>query len=492
VGAARVAVSAYWWQVVPNPIPSGMVGDVMVKMRAPLLPGSKVRLATETNRTMVLDAPSAAPDVSVTYVAFSPSLDKAYIYCRNTSAKPIALGEVELIAPGTHMRRASWIPISRLDPGEQSCLIAELTHPLAPGQYVWCAVKAEDERIVGCAVARAYAYFPIQEFLGDDHREELSFDREDFLMPYPQAEAEWAKDRSMPDHRVYEVVGDPVCADASPGRELGASASEVASRAAICRQRDPVHPTFIYMCEFMKPVSYFVYGELTDVVAIDAYPIVMEGASVWRNADYVTLARLASEPRPLYTMAEAFMHRNGPYISGRYPTPEEERLTVYLQLAHGSKGIIYFLMDSNADLGGYEKSPSLRAEIGRLNSELRSLRPYLQISEPIAWPSGGDADLEVHVLLCGDRGVILIIVDKLFQSWPRYGENPLHPGEKPFSYQPRRETRVEVHLPAGMKVAHAAVPGPNGLSDVALTQERDGAVVVLPSLNLATAILLTR
>ena len=477
----------YWWQVVPNPIPPGMVGDLMIKLKKPLADSPYVTVTYSTGGQVGGPFANRVPEVRITYIAFSEDLRKVYLYCKNVAQKEFSIRDIEILPADTKVDTIKYIPSNRLKPDELCCMVISLRRPLNPGQFIWCAVKTAEQYIAGCAMTRAYTHFPIQAF-GNDHRPELSFDQDNFEMSYPGSEEQWQKAQSQPWYKAYHVLDDPVCADSAPGKQLGFTAQEVIRRADTCRQRDAVHPTVIYMCEYMKPASYFVYGEITDLVAIDPYPIVLEGASLWRNADYVLLAKLASEPRPLYTIPEAFMFREeGPYVSERYPTPEEERLTVYVQLAYGSKGIWYFLRNAQ---WGYEGFPPLQEEIGRINSELQVLRPYLQISEPVDWAKSETPNTEAHALLCGDKGLVLIAINNNFQSWPRHKENPYKPGEKPFAYQPANEVVIFVKLPGSVNVSHVQTLQGGDLNDTPFSTTDDGITIRLPRLDLATPILL--
>jgi hypothetical protein len=477
----------YWSQVVPNPIPPGMVADLMIKLKWPVADPLIVDVAYTTTARVSGPFANRVPEVKITYVAFCDDPKKFYVYCKNTSQKEFSIYGAEVLPQAHSVDRVEYIPSSRLKPNELCCMVVHLREPLRQGQFLWCAVKTAENYIAGCAVTRAYTHFPIQAF-GNDHRPELFFDADNFDMPYPRLEQDWKNALGQPWYKAYHVLDDPVCADAAPGKTLGFTAHEVIRRAQTCRNRDPRHPTIIYMCEFMKPASYFVYGELTDLVAIDPYPIVREGASLWRNADYVRLARLATEPRPLYTIPEAFMFHEGPYVSERYPTPEEERLTVYVQLAYGSKGIWYYVRNPET---GYEASPALQEEIAGINSELQVLRPYLSISEPVDWATSETPDTEAHALLCADRGLVLIAINSSFESWPRHRENPHKPGEKPFTYDPAHEVIISVQLPGSVKVNHVQSLERGHLSDMPFSRTDGGLTIRLPRLELATPVVLT-
>jgi hypothetical protein len=486
---------AYWAQAVPNPVAPGMVSDVMVKLKGQLVKGGEVRLTFADTGTMGFAVQPSMPEVRVTYVGFSPDRRKVYLYCRNLTQRTVTIHGVELRPPGRTLTPSRGLPSLTIGSGELTCVVLTLDRPLAPGQYVWCGVKTSgqlpwgEQYLAGCTMARVYTRFPIQAF-ASDHRPELSFDADNFEMAFPESEGGWKSALRAPWYKAYHVYDDPVCADGAEGKSLGSTALEVAARAEACRRRDPVHPTMIYMCEFMKPASYFVYGEITDVVAIDPYSIVHDGATPWRNKDYMALAKAATEPRPLVVFPEAFMARNGSYVSGRYPTPEEERLSVYLQLAYGAKGIWYFMRESDKYFGGYDDQPALRDEIGRLNSELRILRPYLQMGEPVEWAKSLTSDAEAHAVLCGDQAVVVVVLNRLWESWPRYLSNPLKPGTSPFSYKPAENVTVAIAMPETMRVrrAFAAVAGER--REVPFEQAGGEVRVEVGRVDLATALVL--
>ena len=58
------------------------------------------------------------------------------------------------------------------------------------------------------------------------------------------------------------------------------------------------------------------------------------------DAELVGIAKIAAEPRLLWTVPEAFA--SDLYEVQRFPPPEEERIIVYSEIGEGSKGIWYY------------------------------------------------------------------------------------------------------------------------------------------------------
>jgi len=466
----------YWYHITPNPVPPTTAADIMVKLVSPLSNPVKVEVLTDKSPLPVARTVEPEPlKLHASYVAFSDDYRKAYVYVRNDTDVTLRITRARAF-PMT-ISETSYIGGPILSPGEKACLCLHFSEQVQRGQYILCQVSTE-QGIQATHLVRAYTYFPIQAF-GPDHRSVLAFDAVNFDMDYPPTEEGFETGQKEPWFRAYHLVDDPACKDAAPGKKLGSTALEVIRRQRICWQRDPLRATLIYICQFERPLNYFVYGELTDLIAIDPYPIVLDHESPFRNAHWVSLAKRACEPRPLYTIPEAFHILGNEYT--RYPTPEELRLTVYLQIASGSKGIWYYT--KNAGAGGYEANRPLEEEIGRINAELRKLRPYLKISDPMSLGEADSANVAVHTLLAGDKGMVVIVINKQCVS---------HPYEKqqPFIFQPQKNINLRLRLPASLDVTSIIEVDGDEERPVAFTKQHDIVVLSLPHLSITKQLLL--
>ena len=424
------APGVVWYQMIPDVIPAKGIGDLAIKLTA--RPKENLRVSVVARGQTVATRVRLEPQrIAFTYVAFSDDLRTVYLYVQNRGIADLRIKDVEL--PGVAIKSVT--SLSGQDP-QRVAIIAKLEEPLAAGAYLPCKLVTDHGDVI-MAMTRVYSHFPIQAF-GQDNREALAFDPENVEMPFSPLIGDLIKTRKAPAFKAYHLVDDPVCAD--DGHFPGYTAAEVARLGILSRAADARHPSIIYMCQYMMPDNYFVYGELTDIASINPFVWAMHHGDPRINMGYIELARLASEPRPLFTISDAAPHPNDP--AGRLPTKDEERLTVYYQIAAGSKGIWYYIRSE------YSKDPVLEAEIGRINQELRTLRPFLRIGDPMDMVKCSLPTVTASTILAGDKGIVLILVNNVHES--RWGEEAK---ASPFSITPQEHVFVEVHIPKGLKVS---------------------------------------
>ena len=168
------------------------------------------------------------------------------------------------------------------------------------------------------------------------------------------------------------------------------NAPDVAQRIARARKVleavDPKHPGFSCLLggyeDLLKTVDY-------RVLLIDIYPL-----GVGWNGDFSGYihelergARNAGD-RPLWVILQAFGKPN----AWKIPTPEEIRAQVWLALAHGAKGIVYFIYQSTTGYQGewlqglvdmdLKPMDSRLDEVGRINADIKKLAPTLPKLKP--------------------------------------------------------------------------------------------------------------
>jgi len=222
---------------------------------------------------------------------------------------------------------------------------------------------------------------------------------------------------------------------------------------------------------------FFVYGEVTDICVVNPYEIIFYRNPPEKNAYYTALGKLASEPRPLWTIPEAFTYRGT-----RFPTPEEERIIVWSQIGEGSKGIWYFYSNKTS---GYPASSPLEAEIGRINRELQALKEYIVISEPVYLARADAEKVTAYTLLCGDKWILLILVNNDHTSY-------FEEGKELFAYQPKENFKAEVKMPHWLKVQGITeVRAEQTIENVKYQTERDSLIIPIYRLDITRQFLIT-
>ncbi len=141
---------------------------------------------------------------------------------------------------------------------------------------------------------------------------------------------------------------------------------------------------------------------------------------------YIDKAQSYMPNRPMWIILQAFGHALGP-DKGRFqlwrdPIPLEIRVMTYLAIAHGVKGIIYFLYET-LDSTPHEYIKGLRdennketpnfIEIGKIADELKILSPVLTISRRVENIVNRSYEfLDIQTFEDEQKNKILIVVNK--------------------------------------------------------------------------------
>ena len=191
-------------------------------------------------------------------------------------------------------------------------------------------------------------------------------------------------------------------------------AKRIAQAKQVLETVDPKHPAFSCLLggyeDLLKTVDYHV-------LLIDIYPL---GTS-WSGdfSGYISELERGSRnagDRPLWVILQAFGKPN----AWKVPTPEEIRAEVWLALAHGAKGIVYFLYQSTT---GYQsewlqgmvdmdlKQPDGRLEeIGKINADLHKLAPTLLNLKPAEFEIPFASDMIIAKGFVDDKGARYVIL----------------------------------------------------------------------------------
>jgi hypothetical protein len=119
-----------------------------------------------------------------------------------------------------------------------------------------------------------------------------------------------------------------------------------------------------------------------DIIAFDIYPV----ASYQGRLEFVARGldnlrawiAMAGQRRIIWNAIEAV-----PIHSGAVPTATQERAEIWMSIIHGSRGIVYFVHQFNADEGrliredGIFNFPTLANAVRAINAEVTSLAPVL-------------------------------------------------------------------------------------------------------------------
>lgn len=418
-----------WYQLTPPEILPGSYGELKIKLRWETKKLIKVEFKDiEGKRYETMIEPKTSL-LNFSGAYFDKELKTLYIYIQNISDRIHTLKK--LYFDGKDITRDCFIPEKEINSGEKIVVIYEMSEPVKSGKYIYLKAETEGEKI--STLIRAYSHFVLEGY-GGDTRKEINFNPDRFDFHYNEKKLSTFSD--LPEYKACHIFDDPACRDGIKRQLLGTSAKEIIKRIEKFYQYDKKHPTFLYGCEHRKPDNYFIYSELVDVFVVDPYEITYYHNPPEKNAHYTKLAKLACQPKILWTIPEAFTHRGT-----RFQTPEEERIIVWSEIGEGSKGIWYYVYNQKI---GYPANNQLEEEIKKINWELQKLKDYILISEPFKLAKVDKEKITPYTLLCGDKGIILILINNDHKS---YFEKPPY-----FQYKPKENIKVEIKIPFWLKV----------------------------------------
>jgi hypothetical protein len=197
----------------------------------------------------------------------------------------------------------------------------------------------------------------------------------------------------------------------------------------------------------------------------------------------------AAKPRPWFWTPETWE------VKGRILEPEELRILAYAALGNGAKGLQYYEYGTCQGYRGFDSSPRLLAEIGKLNHAIKANEPILSLAIPVTVKTiGSDSTgTRVYTLWSGEEG-ILVIARNLDCEPTQRVPNAL--GARPvFRCHSKPNVQIEIGKPAWFRTR----AGRNGVASLrakSLTSSSSPKVEVngntisvsLPNLSLAEAI----
>ncbi len=450
----------------------------------------------------------------ISSVSFTRDLSKAYIYVENAATRELRISGVYV--GGEDATSSADVKQAELKPGDKTLVVVERDRPFRRGEVV--KLRVEAGQVAASAEVRALpAEFPVGIYGGDEvlsNRQALMEVLEmglDTLVAGPD-KLEAARrhglrvvayapraGESIDLDAVRRYAGHPALlawyvVDEPDIWEAGGRLPEgwTAKWTGEVRKADPATPTYIVLCD---PWSLERFASLPDILAVDPYPV---SHLPLRYVEFMARRAVrAAAPRPVWLIPQAFRHgrppRSGGWWWNRFPTPEEERLMVFMGLGQGLKGVIYFTYHSfidnpNDPVEGVSSShvdaAALRRGIARMSGELHALGRLLAFSDVFtetrsaaAWSRSGS--VEAASLVAGDEAVVLVLVNHGYVSTPRG-----------FEVAPAREVVVEARIPRWIKVLGAYRVAEWGVEDVELKVEGGVARITLPRLETAAAVVL--
>jgi hypothetical protein len=430
----RIGPVIYQW-VEPEAIGANDWTECVVRLRA--VPAGDVRLTFQPGTGSPFDVvvPARPRRVRIEGAAFSPTIDRLFLYIRalDGSTPP----QATVILDGREFATG----VSRTDGPEQSGL-ALLEAPLSPawptGSHHLVQVKLAGGEQMAQPVRAWDSFFSIGLF-GTLTREKAAAAKAQGFNTYVAGGsmqvldelglnyvvtgpvgAGRARKPGRPGRFAYYNMDEPDGHDALQVKtlplldRLGVNAmKQVIPIIRSQRSADPATPNLVLLDNTYKPANWYVYGQLGDICATDPY-VPISAEQLERVPCSLAVSRDACSPHPLIATIWATAN-SGHRWCKRPPTPQEERMMAYYAMGSGISGLWYF-----ADIGieaeggkfiALSENPELWKEVGGINRDAALLAPYLSIACPVPGVSRHE-DVWIRSLLSGPARLVTVVVNK--------------------------------------------------------------------------------
>jgi len=205
----------------------------------------------------------------------------------------------------------------------------------------------------------------------------------DNLMTIPYPTPEWMAVKDDPSILAWYLYDEP--------EGWGIAVETAHAEYLRVKGLDPYHPAG--MSHFLWDALYN-YRDSEDFVMSDVYPI--HKTNITALADHlVRIHAIHGDGYPAWPVIQAFGGTEGWDV----PTPEEERLMVYLALVHGAKAMLFFSFRP--------QHVELWAEVKRLIAELKQLTPFFVLPSTNLAVSWSDSAVRARAIQVGNSGLVI-------------------------------------------------------------------------------------
>lgn len=402
----RSAGALQWFRCLPNPIEPGAISDVTISLWGGVKEAD-VRVALRGGAALSWRGRDEKPALRLSHIAFDPAGEKIYVYCENKTDKPIRAER--LFVNDVQFKDFVSIPTGgTIEPGGKSCLILRPKQWPGWGKYVGVGVQgAGAEEVV--AVVRVMNLFPIGAW-DTDTRADMFFDPIDVKRtplaggrPAGDCGAHTFTERSI--QAFYDGM-DPTC---GPQHWEDKARSVIATMARLQRD-EPGYPSYTHICKPVRP-AYAFWGDVTDLVFMNPYGMHFRPGKPGESARLLALVRTWTDPRPVLTVPEAFARKNHGNL-----TPDEVSYSLWAEMSAGAKGVRYYFRAGSQTANGYDQMPGVAQIIAHNNLDLQLIKGFLRIGDTYDCVVTNDASVDSGGLLCGDRGAVIILLNRQFSA----------------------------------------------------------------------------
>ncbi|NLC59107.1 MAG: hypothetical protein GX774_19910 [Armatimonadetes bacterium] len=510
--ALRQELSLIWWRLLPDTIPPGGTGEVMVRPREPLRQPATVRVTfSDGSAVQARVAPKPVP-VRIETIGFSQKMDELFLVVERLDKTPQKLTRVWLDGQEVTAR------CRFLDPTFStgiSPVVLKPARPLRYASYHTYRVATATGATAGCCVRTydgwvplgSYGYNTYEEYARNGANGHNSFGRHSksdldthalLGMRAVMILGDTPPAPEIRGHRgifAYGPVDEPDCQDyfikedIPHPKRIGYHAMEMARRFQLYRRADPRTLGILTLDLTYKPANYYVYAPLPDVVNPDCYPI-MAGNDAKMVREVVETARYAAGPRPVtFTFEGCFWENTDPEVQAkkRFPRPPfaaEVRLMIYYAIGAGARGL-YNYIHCTERLGdvlnhGSTDYPDVWRAIGRAYRELDRVAPLLAVAHPTKLAQTKQEKVSVSTLVAGADSLLLVVVNEDYTQ-----------EAQAFRVNPRRNVTVTLPALPWLRPKAAWQVGEGRFAPLKLTPAGRGVSLRLDRLDVAELILVT-
>jgi len=437
-----------WWRLLPASLPPGSVGEVMIRLRAPLREKAAIRVGFDDGSAVETTiAPKPAP-LRIETVGFTAAMDEVFLVVDRLKDSAHKLSRVWLDGEDVTTR------CRFLDPRFSTRVSPVTIRPVKPleyGSYHTYRVATTEGVSVACSVRTydgwvplgSYGYGTCEEYARNGCNGHNNFGRHGkgdldthaalgmravmILGDQPPA-----KDLAgHPGVFAYCAMDEPDVADYFSAKEIpeaeriGYQAMEMERRFQLYRQADPRHLNLLTVDLTYKPANYYVYAPIPDVVNPDCYPFVI-GADARMVREVVETCRHAAGPRPVsFTFQSQYEEPLDPAAKARqrFPRPplaSEQRLMLHYAVGAGARGLFNYIhcteQSGSMISHGTREFPDLWREIGRTYRALDRVAPLLALAHPSRLATTADRKVWVSALLAGPSAILLVVVNEDYEQ----------------------------------------------------------------------------
>lgn len=460
-----------WYRAYPNPVPAGGIAEIVLRLtpESPEEPWN-VSVALSDGLTVQATIPGSEPLAWWEYVGIGPDLQTLHMYARQNvfSSQFVEAIKIDGKRVDAHF--------NRLHHGYRYAKVT-LEEPWQKGSFHTVSFFHNDTVAV---MVRALPTPPPVAIMGNLHPAEAEqyaghlFDAHIAFTPGKAATYERLAEYGLVGAYIYRkylkpdaekkkepvYYDDPAAIEHARGRDSlwayfledepdgryhrtdlprWSISRDVQRVNQFCRIFDPQTPTYLQIDHGGYPRNLYIYSQIPDYVCTHAYPL--GGDIIGRTLDHCQHMHAAAHPKPFLYLNQGYCT---PRDGQREFSPLEMRLEVFTALAAGAKSLQWYPAHGSR---GLLKHPVMWNAVGETNGELHQLLPLLSIGTPIGEPLVNDDNILARTILCGDRALVVILVNENFTSTP-----------EDFTIEPVDGASVRVRLPRGFRASGVALP----------------------------------